>query len=143
MRRIDLAAIQSRVDELSGQMQNAVSALLASMAETAKPSPQTGAAEPPADQDVLRDLEAELATLRRDEAALANSLAAETRAAEEWERRAMLAVQEGRDDLAKTAVQRQGEHAATAETLDAERSVLEEIGDSLDEIVAKLRERVG
>ena len=54
----------------------------------------------------------------------------------------MLAVQEGRDDLAKTALRHQGEHAATIETLDAERSVVEEIGDSLDKIVTELRERV-
>ena len=122
MRSVDLAVIQSRVEELSGQMQKALSALSASMAESAKPSPQASTPAPQTDQDVLRDLEAQLATLRRDAGVLANSIAAERGAAEECERR---------------------EHAATFETLDAERSVVEEIGDSLDKVVTELRERVG
>jgi phage shock protein A len=142
MRNIDLAAIQSRVEELSGRMQKAVSALSASLAEAAKPSPQASTTGPRTDQDVLRDLEAQLTTLRRDEAVLSKSIAAEGAAAEEWERRAMVAVQEGRDDLAKTALRHQGEHATTAETLDAERRVVEAIGDSLDKLVTVLRERV-
>ena len=143
MRRIDLSAIQSRVEQLSGEMQKAVSALSASIAEAAKPSPHANTTAPGTDQDVLRDLEAQLATLRRDEAVLANSIAAEAAAAEEWEHRAMVAVQEGRDDLAKAALRRQQVHATTVETIDAERSVVEEIGDSLDKILTELRERVG
>ena len=142
MRTIDLTAIRSRVDELSGQMQTLVSALSASIAEAERPSPQASSTAPQTDQDVLRDLEAQLATLRRDESSLARSIATECAAAEEWERRAMLAVQEGRDDLAKTALRHQREHATTVETLDAERSVVEEIGDSLDKIVTELRKRV-
>ena len=73
---------------------------------------------------------------------MAKSIVTESAAAEEWERRAMLAVQEGRDDLAKTALRHQGDHAATVETLDAERRVVEEICDLLDKIVTELRERV-
>jgi hypothetical protein len=142
MRNVDLAAIRSRVDELSGQMQTLLSALSASIAEATKPSPQSNTTDPRSDQDVLRDLEAHLATLRRDAGVLAHSMAAERGAAEEWERRAMLAVQEGRDDLAKTALRHQGKHAVTFETLEAERSVVEEMGDSLDKIVTELRERV-
>ena len=39
--------------------------------------------------------------------------------AEDWERRAMLAVQEGRDDLAKQALVRQAEHTSHGEQLQA------------------------
>jgi phage shock protein A len=41
----------------------------------------------------------------------------EKQQAEEWERRAMLAVQEGRDDLAKQALMRYNEHLQNAQTL--------------------------
>src|ERR671933_3004427 len=45
-----------------------------------------------------------------DEKRLRDQADGEFRQAEEWERRAMLAVQEGRDDLAKQALVRQSEH---------------------------------
>src|SRR5829696_8753709 len=45
-----------------------------------------------------------------DEKRLRDQADAEMKQAEEWERRAMLAVQEGRDDLAKQALLRHGEH---------------------------------
>ena len=44
---------------------------------------------------------------------------AEYRTSEDWEKRAMLAIQEGRDDLAKQALVRQGEHASHAQQLEA------------------------
>src|SRR3954462_7562213 len=53
----------------------------------------------------------QVAVAIRDEKQLRDQAAAEVRQAEEWERRAMLAIQEGRDDLAKQALVRQQEHA--------------------------------
>ena len=53
-----------------------------------------------------------------DEKRLRDQADAEFRHAEDWEKRAMLAVQEGRDDLAKQALIRHGEHLAHAQQLD-------------------------
>src|SRR5947199_60402 len=49
-----------------------------------------------------------------DEKRLAAQVDQEKKAAEDWEKRAVLAVQEGRDDLAKQALLRHNEHAQGA-----------------------------
>src|SRR5437667_353799 len=49
-----------------------------------------------------------------DEKRLAAQVDQEKKAAEDWEKRAVLAVQEGRDDLAKQALLRHNEHAQAA-----------------------------
>src|SRR5687767_10791713 len=54
-----------------------------------------------------------------DERRLRDQADAEFRLAEDWEKRAMLAVQEGRDDLAKQALVRQSEHASHAQQLES------------------------
>lgn len=52
-----------------------------------------------------------------DEKKLVGQVEREKKQAEDWERRAMLAVQEGRDDLAKQALVRHGEHLRNAQQL--------------------------
>src|ERR1041385_1858153 len=52
-----------------------------------------------------------------DEKRLQAQAEQEKKLADDWEKRAMLAVQEGRDDLAKQALLRQGEHAQHAAQL--------------------------
>ncbi len=54
-----------------------------------------------------------------DEKRLHDQAQAEFKLAQDWEQRAMLAVQQGRDDLAKQALVRQSEHFAHAQQLDA------------------------
>src|SRR2546425_4935411 len=49
-----------------------------------------------------------------DEKRLAAQVEQEKKSAEDWEKRAVLAVQEGRDDLAKQALLRPNEHAPAA-----------------------------
>src|SRR5438445_119284 len=49
-----------------------------------------------------------------DEKRLAAQVEQEKKSAEDWEKRAVLAVQEGRDDLAKQALLRHNEHAQAA-----------------------------
>src|SRR3989475_2101238 len=49
-----------------------------------------------------------------DEKRLAAQVEQEKKSAEDWEKRAVLAVQEGRDDLAKQALLRHNEHAQGA-----------------------------
>jgi len=59
----------------------------------------------------------EVAGAIADEKKLQAQVEKEKKQAEEWERRAMLAVQEGRDDLAKQALMRHSEHLQHAQAL--------------------------
>ena len=59
----------------------------------------------------------EVATAIADERKLEADAGAMKKQAEEWERRAMLAVQEGRDDMAKQALMRYNEHLQGAQQL--------------------------
>ena len=59
----------------------------------------------------------QVATAIADEKKLQADADAMKKQAEEWERRAMLAVQEGRDDLAKQALMRYNEHLQGAQQL--------------------------
>jgi phage shock protein A len=79
-----------------------------------------------------------------DEKRLRDQADAEYRQAEEWERRAMLAVQEQRDDLARQALIRQQEHAAHAQQLEttwqAHQSETEKLKNSLRDLNDKIEE---
>jgi phage shock protein A len=59
----------------------------------------------------------EVAAAIADEKKLQAQVEKEKKAAEDWERRAMLAVQEGRDDLAKQALVRHNEHLQQAQQM--------------------------
>ncbi len=74
---------------------------------------------------IILDMKEQLAKAKRevaaaiaDERKLRSQLDEEIKQAREWERRAMLAVKEGRDDLAKQALVRQQEHAQRAAALE-------------------------
>jgi phage shock protein A len=74
---------------------------------------------------IILDMKEQLAKAKRevaaaiaDERKLRSQLDEEIKQAREWERRAMLAVKEGRDDLAKQALVRQQEHAQRAAVLE-------------------------
>jgi phage shock protein A len=54
-----------------------------------------------------------------DERRLHDQVDAEYKQAQDWEKRAMLAVQEGRDDMAKQALMRHNEHLVHGQQLDA------------------------
>src|ERR1041384_5880913 len=54
-----------------------------------------------------------------DEKRLRDQTDSEYKQAADWEQKAMLAIQSGRDDLAKQALVRQGEHASHAQQLEA------------------------
>ena len=70
-----------------------------------------------------------------DEKRLQDQAAQELREAEEWEHRAMLAVKEGRDDLAKQALMRRGEHVSRGSQLqltwEAHKTETERLKESL------------
>ena len=60
----------------------------------------------------------QVASAIADEKRLRDQVDGEVRQSQDWERRAMLAVQEGRDDLAKQALVRHGEHLTHAQQLE-------------------------
>ena len=61
----------------------------------------------------------QVATAIADERRLRDQADNEFKESEAWERRAMVAIQEGKDDLAKQALVRQSEHASHAQQLQA------------------------
>jgi phage shock protein A len=60
----------------------------------------------------------QVASAIADEKKLQSQVEQEKKLAEDWEKRAMLAVQEGRDDLAKQALLRHAEHMTNAAQMD-------------------------
>jgi phage shock protein A len=90
----------------------------------------------------------EVAGAIADEKKLQAQVDREKKQAEDWERRAMLAVQEARDDLAKQALMRQAEHVQNASQLhetwlrhkaDTEnlKSSLRQMNDRIEELKRK------
>ena len=100
---------------------------------------------------ILVDMRSQLAKAKQqvaaaiaDEKRLRDQADAERRQADDWEKRAMLAVQEGRDDLAKQALVRQGEHSQHAEQLEltwqAHQAETEKLKASLRDLNDKIEE---
>lgn len=79
-----------------------------------------------------------------DEKRLQDQTMGELREAEEWEHRAMLAVKEGRDDLAKQALMRRNEHVNRGQQLqvtwEAHRQETERLKNSLRELNDNIEE---
>ena len=79
-----------------------------------------------------------------DEKRLRDQADGEIRQAQDWEKRAMLAIQEQRDDLAKQALLRHGEHMQHAQQLEAtwesHREETEKLKNSLRDLNDKIEE---
>jgi phage shock protein A len=86
----------------------------------------------------------QVATAIADEKRLRDQADAEYREAQKWEQRAMLAIQEGRDDLAKQALVRQGEHMTHGQQLEAtweqHRLETEKLKNALRDLNDKIEE---
>jgi len=86
----------------------------------------------------------EVAAAIADEKKLQAQVEKEKKASEDWERRAMLAVQEGRDDLAKQALIRHNEHMQQAQQLQEtwvrHKADVESLKASLRELNDKIEE---
>jgi len=98
-------------------------------------------------EDMRRQLaqaKQEVAVAIADERKLRAQYEEERSGAEEWERRARLAIREGRDDLAKQALVRGQEHASHAVELEQQwqkhRHETERLKDSLRQLNAKIEE---
>jgi phage shock protein A len=86
----------------------------------------------------------QVATAIADEKRLHDQADAELRQADDWEKRAVLAVREGRDDLAKQALVRQNEHLQHGQVLqqtwEAHRLETEKLKNSLRDLNDKIEE---
>lgn len=95
-------------------------------------------------RDQLAKAKREVAAAIADERKLKAQLDDEVKQARDWEHRAMLAVKEGRDDLAKQALVRQQEHAERAlvlqQTWEAQAAETEKLKGSLRQLNDKIEE---
>ncbi|NIP58996.1 MAG: PspA/IM30 family protein [Gemmatimonadetes bacterium] len=95
-------------------------------------------------RDQLAKAKREVAAAIADERKLRAQLDDEVKQARDWEQRAMLAVKEGRDDLAKQALLRQQEHGGRATTLEntwrAQAQETEKLKGSLRQLNDKIEE---
>ena len=95
-------------------------------------------------RDQLAKAKREVAGAIADERKLQRQLADSKKEKQAWEKRAMLAVQQGRDDLAKQALVRQQEHAEQAAALEqtwqAQAAETEKLKGSLRQLNDKIEE---
>ncbi len=95
-------------------------------------------------RDQLAKAKREVAAAIADERKLKAQLEDEVKQARDWEHRAMLAIKEGRDDLAKQALVRQQEHAERAivlqKTWEAQANETEGLKNSLRQLNDKIEE---
>ena len=95
-------------------------------------------------RDQLAKAKREVAAAIADERKLRASLDAEDKEVRQWEHRAVLAVKEGRDDMAKQALVRQQEHKERASTLDetwrTQAAEMEKLKGSLRQLNDKIEE---
>ncbi len=95
-------------------------------------------------RDQLAKAKQQVAAAIADEKRLRDQAEAEFKQSEDWEKRAMLAIQEGRDDLARQALVRQQEHLSHAQQLqttwEAHRAETENLKASLRDLNDKIEE---
>jgi phage shock protein A len=95
-------------------------------------------------RDQLAKAKQQVAAAIADEKRLRDQAEAEFTQSEDWEKRAILAIQEGRDDLAKQALMRQQEHLSHAQQLqttwEAHRAETENLKNSLRDLNDKIEE---
>jgi len=95
-------------------------------------------------RDQLAKAKREVAAAIADERKLKSQLESEVKQARDWQHRAMLAVKEGRDDLAKQALIRQKEHTERAQvfqgTWEAQAAETEKLKGSLRQLNDKIEE---
>ena len=95
-------------------------------------------------RDQLAKAKQQVASAIADEKRLRDQADAELKQAEDWEKRAVLAVQESRDDLAKQALMRQQEHLSHGQQLmatwESHRAETEKLKNSLRDLNDKIEE---
>jgi phage shock protein A len=95
-------------------------------------------------REQLTKAKQEVALAIADERKLKAQVESEARQAQEWERRAMVALQQGREDLARQALMRQQEYAERAqslhETWQRQSSETDKVKDALRQLSSKIEE---
>ncbi len=94
-------------------------------------------------QDQMTAAKREVATVIAQERQLKSRLGKEKRNAQEWEKKAMMAIRADRDDLAKEALRRKSEHDALAEGYQEQWEAQKAASDTLKESLRKLDFKVG
>ena len=93
-------------------------------------------------RDQLAKAKREVAAAIADERKLKAQLGDEVKQSRDWEHRAMLAIKEGRDDLAKQALVRQQEHADRAAVLDSTWQAQAQETDKLKGSLRQLNDKI-
>ncbi|MFA6168030.1 MAG: PspA/IM30 family protein, partial [Gemmatimonadaceae bacterium] len=92
----------------------------------------------------LQRAKQQVAAAIADEKRLKDQAESEYKAAQDWEQKAMLAIKEGRDDLAKQALVRQSEHFAHGQQLEttwqSHQAETEKLKNSLRDLNDKIEE---
>jgi len=131
-----VAAYAARLDALLASWQLAIDAK--------RKAPITaGNAPPRTAPEVLAELEHELADLERHCIEQRQSAESEDQQAKNWEQRAMMALRDGREDLAREALARQQDHLTTATEQEAEAIELEAVRDSYRNAVTAVKATTG
>jgi len=126
-----VATLSARLDALLASWQLAIQA-------QRKASPATDA-KPRAPADVLADLQRELEGLEQHVAELRYEVDTESQSAKNWEQRAMIALRDSREDLAKQALHQQQQHANAAAVQESEAIELEAVRDAYRNAVAAVQ----
>ncbi|HKW12564.1 MAG TPA: hypothetical protein VJO33_19405 [Gemmatimonadaceae bacterium] len=127
-----VATLSARLDALLASWQRTVQAEAKATARTENVKPRPAA-------DVLTDLQREINDLDLRIATLQHEVDTENNQAENWEQRAMIALRDGREDLAKQAVHEQQLHANAAASQESEVVELEAVRGAYRSAVAAVQ----
>ena len=130
-----VATLSTRLDTLLASWQLGINAQRKAPIDAGKGTPRSA-------RELLPELERELADLEAKCAELWQEAEHEARQASDWEQRAMMALQEGREDLARQALARQADHAAAAAVQEAEEQALEAVRDSYRNAVMAVKDSI-
>jgi phage shock protein A len=127
-----VATLSARLDALLASWQRAVQA-------EAKATPKTENVKPRPARDVLTDLQRQINELDLRIDTLRREVDSENQQAENWEQRAMIALRDNREDLAKQALHEQQLHANAAASKESEVIELEAVRGAYQSAVAAVQ----
>ena len=130
-----VATLATRLDTLLASWQLGINAQRKAPIDAAQGTPRSA-------RELLPELERELADLEAKCAELRQEAEDEARQASDWEQRAMMALQDAREDLARQALARLQDHAAAASVQEAEVQALESVRDSYRNAVIAVKESI-
>jgi len=131
-----VATLSARLDALLASWQRTVQAEV-------KATPKTENLKPRSAADVLTELQRELNDLDLRIDVLRREVDTENQQAQDWEQRAIMAVRDDHDDLAKKALQQQYHHANAAAVQESEAIELEAVRDAYRSAVTAVQATLG